>query len=113
VLSHICNDRRIDPFAPFGLVQLDVIREDGGLSRTKKACRDIGLFEDFDNLFAVCNAKAIGDPLSVYGVGASFSLLRALRVDCANRSLPSLLVTREKVFMSQHSPEEDCMKELP
>jgi xanthine dehydrogenase large subunit len=62
----------------------------------------VTLLPNSDNPFAVCNSKAVGEPPFIHGLGAYFAVLHALRAARADRPLPSLPLTPEKVFMYLH-----------
>ncbi len=67
---------------------------------------DIALLENSANPYAVGNAKAVGEPPFIHGLGAYFALVQALRAVRRDRPLPALPLTPEKVFLYLHGPAE-------
>ncbi len=67
--------------------------------RTAPAEIDVRFLKDAPNPAAVLNSKAIGEPPFMYGIGAYFALLAALRALRPGRPLPfSAPLTNEKIL---------------
>jgi xanthine dehydrogenase large subunit len=67
--------------------------------RTAPAEIDVRFLADAPNPAAVLNSKAIGEPPFMYGIGAYFALLAALRAARSGRPLPfSAPLTNEKIL---------------
>jgi xanthine dehydrogenase large subunit len=62
----------------------------------------IQLLEDVGNPYAVCNSKAIGEPPFLYGLGAYFALLHAMRSVRRDKALPPMPLTPEQVLTFLH-----------
>lgn len=63
---------------------------------------NVHFLENSANPFAVYNSKAVGEPPLIYGLGAYFAILNALRSVRKDKPVPSLPLTPEKVFMYIH-----------
>ena len=67
--------------------------------RTAPAVIDVRFLGDAPNPAAVLNSKAVGEPPFMYGIGAYFALLAALRAARPGRPLPySAPLTNEKIL---------------
>ena len=67
--------------------------------RTAPAVIDVRFLQDAENPAALLNSKAIGEPPFMYGIGAYFALLAALRAARPGRPLPySAPLTNEKIL---------------
>ncbi len=67
--------------------------------RTAPAVIDVRFLSDAPNPAAVLNSKAVGEPPFMYGIGAYFALLAALRAARPGRPLPySAPLTNEKIL---------------
>jgi xanthine dehydrogenase large subunit len=67
--------------------------------RTAPAEIDVRFLQDAPNPAAVLNSKAIGEPPFMYGIGAYFALLAALRAARPGRPLPyAAPLTNEKIL---------------
>jgi xanthine dehydrogenase large subunit len=60
---------------------------------------DVRFLEDAPNPAAVLNSKAVGEPPFMYGIGAYFALLAAMRAFAGEKPLPfAAPLTHEKVL---------------
>jgi xanthine dehydrogenase large subunit len=67
--------------------------------RTAPAEIDVRFLKDAPNPDAVLNSKAVGEPPFMYGIGAYFALLAALRAFRPGKPLPfTAPLTAEKVL---------------
>jgi len=67
--------------------------------RTAPPLIEVRFLEDAPNAEALLNSKAVGEPPLMYGIGAYFALLAALRALRPGRALPfSAPLTNEKIL---------------
>jgi len=67
---------------------------------------EVAFLEDADNPHAVMQTKAIGEPPFVYGIGAYFALLDALRAFRPGKpAVFNAPLTHERVFAFLHDLE--------
>jgi len=67
----------------------------------------VHFLEDADNPYAVLNSKAIGEPPFMYGIGAYFAIVNAMKAFCPDKDYPmESPVTPERVLKFLYSDKD-------
>lgn len=73
----------------------------------------VNFLEDAPNPFAVFNSKAIGEPPFMYGIGAYFSIMNAMKVFCKDKHFKFIApLTNERVLLSLYSEKSEIVNSI-